>query len=183
VHGGTTPGRNWRKRVYVPAADSAGVEAPRPFDLRHSFASLLIDEGRHSIVDIAAHLGHDATLTLSTYAHVVAELRDAPKLSAEEQISRRAARAGRRKYGQRADSGPADDARYRPKREKAPHPRGFSEEPTGDSNPPTPSLREPSGGDFESEDGPNPRQLPELRVRWFGRVERDAAQIRRRARR
>jgi integrase len=87
--------RNWRKRVYVPAAAAAGVEAPRPYDLRHSFASLLIHEGRHSIVDIAAQLGHDATMTLSTYAHVVAELRDAPKVTAEEQIrSARHALAG-----------------------------------------------------------------------------------------
>ena len=86
--------RNWRKRVYVPAAHAAGVKTPRPYDLRHSFASLLIHEGRHSIVDIAAQLGHDATMTLSTYAHVVAELRDGPKLRADEQI-----RAARRRLG------------------------------------------------------------------------------------
>jgi hypothetical protein len=82
--------RNWRKRAYVPAAQAAGLQSPRPYDLRHSFASLLIYEGRHSVVDIAAQLGHDATMTLSTYAHVVAELRDAPKLGADVQI--RAAR-------------------------------------------------------------------------------------------
>jgi integrase len=115
---------NWRKRVYVPAATAAGVAAPRPYDLRHSFASLLIHEGRHSIVDIAAQLGHDATMTLSTYAHVVAELRDPPKLSAEEQI--RAARVSvmRGPYGPntgpRADSGPADDVRRRPRAAKSP---------------------------------------------------------------
>jgi integrase len=78
--------RNWRKRVYVPAAQAAGLESPRPYDLRHSFASLLIHEGRHSVVDIAAQLGHEATMTLSTYAHVVAERRDAPRLGADEQI-------------------------------------------------------------------------------------------------
>jgi integrase len=82
--------RNWHKRVYVPAAIAAGVDAPRPYDLRHSFASLLIHEGRYSIVDIAAQLGHEATMTLSTYAHVVAELRDAPRMGAEDHI--RAAR-------------------------------------------------------------------------------------------
>ena len=59
-------GRNWRKRVYVPAADAAGIDNPRPYDLRHSFASLLIHEGRYSIVDVAAQLGHDPTMTLST---------------------------------------------------------------------------------------------------------------------
>jgi integrase len=65
--------------VYVPAAQAVGIETPRPYDLRHYFASLLIHEGRHSVIDIAAQLGHDATMTLSTYAHVVAELRDAPR--------------------------------------------------------------------------------------------------------
>jgi integrase len=73
--------RNWRKRVYVPAAAAAGVEAPRPYDLRHSFASLLIHEGRHSMFELG------------------------------------------------------------PERAKAPHIRGFEEEPTGGLEPPTPSLR------------------------------------------
>jgi hypothetical protein len=67
------------------------------------FASLLIPEGRHSIFDLAAQLGHDATMMVSTYAHVVAELRDAPERG--EADSRRAARAGRQtmrpKYGPR----------------------------------------------------------------------------------
>ncbi|MEA2139569.1 MAG: hypothetical protein QOG56_2719 [Solirubrobacteraceae bacterium] len=37
--------RNWRRRSVRPAARAAGVEDPRPYDLRHSFASLLIHEG------------------------------------------------------------------------------------------------------------------------------------------
>jgi hypothetical protein len=45
---------------------------------------------RHSIVEIAAQLGHNPTMTLSTYAHVMAELREAPRRSAEDEI--RAAR-------------------------------------------------------------------------------------------
>ena len=32
---------NWRKRVFGPAAASAGITIGRPYDLRHSFASLL----------------------------------------------------------------------------------------------------------------------------------------------
>jgi integrase len=56
--------RNRRKRVYVPAAQAAGIEHPRPDDLRHSFASL-IHEGRHPVVDVAAQPGHDATMTMS----------------------------------------------------------------------------------------------------------------------
>lgn len=65
-------------------------EVTQRYDLRHSFASLLIHAGRHSIVDIAQQLGHDPNTCLSTYAHVMAELRDAERLSAQEQI--RAAR-------------------------------------------------------------------------------------------
>ncbi len=79
--------RNWRRRVFMPAARAAGVANPRPYDLRHSFASLLIHEGRFSIVEIAAQLGHDPNTCLSTYAHVIAELQEAPRLTAEQQIA------------------------------------------------------------------------------------------------
>jgi len=82
--------KNWRRRVFEAAAKASGLDAVRPYDLRHSFASLLIHEGRLSIVEIAQQLGHNPTTCLSTYAHVIAELRGAEKVSAEEQI--RAAR-------------------------------------------------------------------------------------------
>lgn len=49
--------QNWRRRSFAPAAKSAGLRAV-PYDLRHSFASLLIPEGRLSVVEIAAQLGH-----------------------------------------------------------------------------------------------------------------------------
>jgi integrase len=51
--------RNWRKRSYKPVAESVGINGARPYDLRHAFASLLISEGRLSVVDIAAQLGHN----------------------------------------------------------------------------------------------------------------------------
>ena len=69
--------RNWRRRVFNPAAVECGVSRPRPYDLRHSFASLLLHERRLSIVEIAEQLGHSPTTTLKIYAHVIAELRDA----------------------------------------------------------------------------------------------------------
>jgi hypothetical protein len=147
--------------VYVPAATAAGVETPRPYDLRHSFASLLIHEGRHSIVDIAAQLGHDATMTLSTYAHVVAELRDAPKAGADEQIRIARRQCGGDSYGPNTAHEPIPgqltmfDAG--PEQQKVPQMRDFGGEPTGGLEPPTPSLRGPSGGDFESGDPPNRR--------------------------
>src|SRR4051794_24681885 len=79
--------RNWRKRIYKPVAEAVGIDgARRPYDLRHAFASLLIHEGRLSVVEIAAQLGHNPTVCLDTYAHVMAEERDGEHISAEEQI-------------------------------------------------------------------------------------------------
>ncbi|MCL2419568.1 MAG: site-specific integrase [Conexibacteraceae bacterium] len=57
----------------------------RPYDLRHSFASLLLHEGR-SVIYVARQLGHDAQLTLSIYGHVIDELEDSPRLEAEAAI-------------------------------------------------------------------------------------------------
>ena len=57
------------------------MEHGRPYDLRHSFASLLLHEGR-SVIYVARQLGHDARLTLSTYGHVMDEFEDAPHLDA-----------------------------------------------------------------------------------------------------
>ena len=83
--------KNWRRRRFNPAADNAQVKISRPYDLRHSFASLLLHEGRLSVIEIANQLGHSAETLLSTYAHVIAELKDQPKLPADDQI--KAARA------------------------------------------------------------------------------------------
>ena len=75
--------------MFKPAAAACGLEGLVPYDLRHSYASLLIHEGQ-SVVEVAAQLGHSPQMTLSTYAHVMAELANAERISAEEQI--RAAR-------------------------------------------------------------------------------------------
>jgi integrase len=45
--------RNWRHRVFDPVARAVGLERSRPYDLRHSFVSLLIHEGR-TVVEVAA---------------------------------------------------------------------------------------------------------------------------------
>jgi site-specific recombinase XerD len=44
----------------------AGLSSGRPYDLRHSFASLLLHEGR-DVISVARQLGHGAELTLRTY--------------------------------------------------------------------------------------------------------------------
>jgi len=66
-----------RQRPMVPG---------RPYDLRHSFASLLLHEG-HSVIYVARQLRHDARLTLSTYGHVIDELDDVPRIDAEAAIA------------------------------------------------------------------------------------------------
>jgi integrase len=73
------------------AAIAAGVPEATPYTLRHSFCSLLLHEGR-SVIYVARQMGHDATLTLNTYGHVIDELEDAPRVPAEVAI--RAARDG-----------------------------------------------------------------------------------------
>src|SRR5262249_51445777 len=66
------PPRNWRKRAFPEAAQAAGVPAARPYDLRHSFISLLIAQGA-TIVDVARQAGHAPTMTLDTYTHLFDE--------------------------------------------------------------------------------------------------------------
>ena len=77
---------------FARAATAAGVPDATPYTLRHSFCSLLLHEGR-SVVYVAKQLGHGAQLTLGKYGHVIDELEDAPRVSAEDVI--RAARAAR----------------------------------------------------------------------------------------
>ncbi len=58
--------QNWRRRIYTPAAAAAGVARPRPYDLRHSFVSLLIAEG-HNVVEVARQAGHSPTFTTRSW--------------------------------------------------------------------------------------------------------------------
>ncbi len=77
----------WRARRWDKACKLAGMpRPPRPYDLRHSFASLLLAEGR-SVHYVARRLGHSPALTLSTYGHLFAEYEDADRIDAEHEIS------------------------------------------------------------------------------------------------
>jgi integrase len=71
---------------WASALDAVGIHA-RPYDLRHSFASLLLHEGR-SVIYVARQLGHGAELTMRAYGHVIEELEDTPRIAAEEAIRR-----------------------------------------------------------------------------------------------
>jgi integrase len=77
--------QSWRRRAFRRASHAARLAHARPYDLRHSFASLLLHEGR-SVIYVARQLGHDARLTLTRYGHVIDELEDAPRLEAEVAI-------------------------------------------------------------------------------------------------
>lgn len=65
--------RNWRRRVFKPAAVRAGVPQATPHWLRHGVASLMAEHG-YSAADIARHLGHadGGALALKTYVHPTA---------------------------------------------------------------------------------------------------------------
>jgi len=85
--------RNWRRRRFDPAVDRAGLPVTRPYDLRHSYASLMVQAG-YTAVELATELGHSPNLTLNTYAHVFSEFARGQRLRPDETIrgARRLAR-------------------------------------------------------------------------------------------
>ncbi len=66
------------------ASRGVALVAELAFD-DHRAVSLWLHEGR-SVVEVASWLGHSPAMSLSTYAHVVDELREAPRVEAEEAI-------------------------------------------------------------------------------------------------
>jgi integrase len=102
--------RNWRKRVFQPAAAAAGLgelervityettngvrrrrtrsryKGPRPYDLRHTCASLLLRDPNFTLIEIAQFLGHDVATLSTHYAHVIAELKGQPPIPVEQAI-------------------------------------------------------------------------------------------------
>jgi len=76
---------SWRRRAFDRAVAGSDIGHATPYALRHSFASLLLHEGR-SVIYVARQMGHDARLTLTTYGHVIDELEDQPRVTAEEAI-------------------------------------------------------------------------------------------------
>jgi integrase len=83
--GGFLNQRNWRERVWGPACERAGVRAV-PNDGRHTYASLLIHEGRSPLL-VAAALGHGGgELVWRRYAYVFDEARLAPTVAMVDAI-------------------------------------------------------------------------------------------------
>ncbi len=75
----------WHQSAWRPALEAADIDYCRPYDLRHSFVSLLIQEGR-SIIDVARQAGHSPTMSLDVYGHVFDEFDPAERRSAEALI-------------------------------------------------------------------------------------------------
>ncbi len=76
----------WQQEHFNPAAAAVRVPAAVAYDLRHSFVSLLIQEGV-SILDIARQAGHSPVQTLGRYGHLFDEFDAADRTSAEDQIT------------------------------------------------------------------------------------------------
>ena len=66
-------------------ARAAGLIGVSPYDLRHSFVSLLIAEGR-SILEVARQAGHSPTMTLNVYGHVFDEFDPTERMPAAHRI-------------------------------------------------------------------------------------------------
>jgi integrase len=131
--------RYWRRRIFAPAARAAGLGAPvRPYDLRHSFVSLLLAEGAN-VVEIARQAGHSPTMTLSTYAHLFDEASGGERLSAEDEI-RRARRAVQHQRRTRFVPETRTELTSAPDKEPA-----NPGKPTRGLEPRTPSLRGTAG--------------------------------------
>jgi integrase len=78
--------QTWHRDAWLPACRAVCLEDARPYDLRHSFVSLLIHEGC-SVVDVARQAGHSPTMTLDVYAHVFDEFDIGERVSAEDRIA------------------------------------------------------------------------------------------------
>ena len=77
--------RNWRKRVYRPAAEVAGEPTLRPYDLRHSYASLRIYE-RALEIEVADEMGNSPTMVRERYGHILDEFANGQLVNAEQAI-------------------------------------------------------------------------------------------------
>jgi integrase len=60
---------NWRKRFWLTATERAGMEGVRIHDLRHTFASWLLQDGV-TLAEVGQMLGHVSPQTTQIYAHL-----------------------------------------------------------------------------------------------------------------
>ncbi len=64
------------RRHFKPLVAAAGLEPLRPYDLRHTCATLLLAAGEHPKV-VAERLGHSTTvMTMDVYSHVLPDMQE-----------------------------------------------------------------------------------------------------------
>lgn len=80
AEGGPLRNSNWTPRVWVPALREAGLGVVRKHDLRHTFASWLLQAGV-PLAEVGRLLGHVSPVTTQRYAHL-AEMPSAAILAA-----------------------------------------------------------------------------------------------------
>lgn len=78
--------RNWRTRVFGPAAVHADILAS-PYTLRHVYVSLRYKQGDNPI-EISASAGHSVSLSQDHYAKAIAEYRDSGPINIEAEIKK-----------------------------------------------------------------------------------------------
>lgn len=69
--------RSIMRRHFKPLVSAAGLDPLRPYDLRHTCATLLLAGGEHPKV-VAERLGHSSTaMTMDVYSHVLPDMQEA----------------------------------------------------------------------------------------------------------
>ena len=131
--------RNWRRRRFRTTATAVGL-AGRPYDLRHSFASLLFAEQTNP-AEVAEQLGHSPQV-LDTYLHIIEELRGVGSITADDQIRTACASVSAttdvaQKLPTLVEEATSDDR----EKEESPVLQGDFGKPTRGFEPRTPSLR------------------------------------------
>ncbi len=86
--------RNWRRRVFQPAAEAAGLGRVRPYSLRHSWASLQLHAGRDAATT-AKQAGDSVETFLRYYAHEIEEWSNHASEDPDQAIARARADVGR----------------------------------------------------------------------------------------
>ena len=101
--GGILNWKNWFRRVWQPASQHVGLKY-RPYDLRHTYASMQIHAGAN-VMEVAQWLGHaNPTMTLNVYAHFFSEARMERHVSVDSAIraARSASASSRRPFAEPA---------------------------------------------------------------------------------
>lgn len=79
---------NWRERRFAKAVAALELQIGRPYDLRHSFASLLLRSRPQELKTIADELGHSVETLLKHYGHILDEYREAGVIDAAQETAK-----------------------------------------------------------------------------------------------